>query len=238
MPAALRSKATLVASAILIVLLLFIYTPLPEGYPENVQAVTDKVWRPPASHNQQSFQLQELRDIKSKNAFVTLMAQEPESPMDDHYFLATRLLTYQLVHAPETKSSIPLVIMVTKFVSEKKRNRLRKDGAIVVEVEDLRAEWIYKSQFHNPRYGDVMTKLRAWELTQFELLCFIDIDMVVTAPLDGVFNDPAVKLQTTKKNPDFIKADEAPHPPQYLFAATREVSAYPTLAILNVKGLC
>ena len=52
---------------------------------------------------------------------------------DDVYYVATRVLVYQLLHGPETRTltSIPVVVMCTKDVAEHKRARLEKDGAIV-----------------------------------------------------------------------------------------------------------
>lgn len=78
------------------------------------------------------FQL-ELSSIKSKHAYATFLASDSEedsydSINEDKYFVATRILAYQLLHAPETRSnnSIPFVVLVNKHVSEAKRDRLRR----------------------------------------------------------------------------------------------------------------
>ncbi|KAK4956086.1 hypothetical protein LTR28_005972 [Elasticomyces elasticus] len=75
-----------------------------------------------------------------------------------------------------------------------------------------------------------MTKLRLWELTQFERILFLDGDTVLTRPLDDVFDDPAVKLQVTRDNTKYIVADEGTLPLTYAFAGvpeTKRVHSYP-----------
>jgi len=57
-----------------------------------------------------------------------------------------RLLAYQLLYAPETRSrkAIPIhfLILVAHNLPEHKRERLRRDGAPVVEVQLIGADWI------------------------------------------------------------------------------------------------
>ena len=58
----------------------------------------------------------------------------------DAYFASARILTYQLLHAPETRNSrpIPFPVLCTKAVSEAKKARLREDGATIVVAEDIK----------------------------------------------------------------------------------------------------
>lgn len=107
-------------------------------------------------------------------------------------------------------------------VSEKKRQRLRQDGATIVEAASFDvAEWLVSE---NPRFASVVSKLRVFELTQFELVCFLDGDHVLTRPLDGVFEDPTVGIKTTATNPGNIIADETPLPDSYVFATVHEMN--------------
>ncbi|KAF2252809.1 glycosyltransferase family 8 protein, partial [Trematosphaeria pertusa] len=161
---------------------------------------------------------------KSKRAFATFLAGEEDSDENDPYFVAVRVLTYQLLHAKETASrdrSIPFVVMATKNVSESKRNRLRKDGAIVVVGDWLYADWV---QAATSAWRDIMVKLRLWELTQFDRIAMLDGDTVLTEPIDGIFDDPAVTMQTTLDLADAIKDDEQPLPEKYAFAGIPEMS--------------
>jgi hypothetical protein len=73
----------------------------------------------------------------------------------------------------------------------------------------------------------ILQKLRLFELTQFDRVCFMDGDTVLQGPMDDVFEDPAViELQPTLDIKDQIKDDEAALPAQYLLAARPE-SGFP-----------
>lgn len=227
----LRSKVAIAWLLIVCTFFFFVYAPLPDradDYRDQaVHSAVDAVWRPftPQSSH---WRPTELTDVKSKNAYATFLAGNEMSEDEDVYFLGARLLAYQLIYDAKTRTreSIPFVVIVTKTVSEAKKDRLRKDGAIVVVVEDLVAEWIAERDPINPRFHDVMTKLRLWELTQFDRICLIDGDTVLMDNIDGVFEDPAVKMQTTMDKADAIRDDEAPLPHEYAFATTAEPSTY------------
>lgn len=164
---------------------------------------------------------------ESKYAYATLMTgKSKDEEAAEIYFTAARMLTYQLLHAPETRSnfirapeskhnaSIPFIIMVTKLVPEEKRSRLRKDGAIVLEIEDIDASLI---NITNPQWAECFDKLRAWELVQFDRIVFTDLDMILQRPIDGIFNDPATATQKTLQAID-SQDGESPIPSEYVFA--------------------
>lgn len=158
---------------------------------------------------------------------------------DDGYFQGTRVLAYQLLHSKTaaTNNSIPLLVLCTRDVSKRKRDRLKKDGATVVLVEKLGAEWAHAA---TPRWVDNLVKLRLFQLTEYNKICFIDADTLVTKPLDGVFFDEATLTQATLPNPAQIKDDEAALPRTYMFASHGEFYGYnhpyppnPDLTYLN-----
>lgn len=170
--------------------------------------------------------------VESPYAYVTFLAgdastgstNETENMNSDNYFLATRLLAYQILHAPETRitHSYDLVVLVTPQVSEAKRQRLRADGASVIEVHPLEtASWVV---INNNQWADVLSKLRLWELTQYDRVCFLDADVVLTRSLDGVFSDLAVSSQPTLKKADGIHPDEAALPEDFVFASQLEMN--------------
>jgi len=76
----------------------------------------------------------------------------------DPYFDGARILAYQILHAPETRTklNIPLVVFVHENVDQTKRERLKSDGAQVMEWSDLRVDWI-RPKDH--RWMDVLAKL-------------------------------------------------------------------------------
>ncbi|KAL9623537.1 MAG: hypothetical protein Q9160_002218 [Pyrenula sp. 1 TL-2023] len=164
-----------------------------------------------------------------KYAFATFLTGTSANVTDkddnhDNYLVATRILIYQLLHAPETRSKtkIPIVALVTKEVPESKRARLRKDGAIVKEVRHVHgAGW---EDATSPNWADVLTKLRLWELVEYDRVAFLDGDTILTKPIDGVFDDPAVAQLTTSSNPAATHPDEAPLPSKYSFAAITQLA--------------
>lgn len=175
---------------------------------------------------------------KPKYAYVTFLSSttvDNNKPDDDDvYFVGARILAYQLLHDPKTRtrSEIPFVIAVTRDVPQSKRNRLVQDGADIIEVERLTADWINTEH----RYSEVMTKLRIASWTQFDRVMFLDVDTIITAPLDGIFNDPAaivrrnLQLHLKRNVTDAYKLDEGEQPKTYVFAGTpslRQGHAYP-----------
>ncbi|KAJ5728341.1 glycosyl transferase family 8 protein [Penicillium malachiteum] len=110
----------------------------------------------------------------------------------DTEYVNTRTLVYQLLHAPSTKlhKEVPIIVLVNENVRESKRQRLRDDGVIIVEVETI----------SNDRWGDMATRLRIFDPTvvSYEKILFIDADTVLTRPIDKIFNDPSTKLSPVK----------------------------------------
>ncbi|KAF1949488.1 nucleotide-diphospho-sugar transferase [Byssothecium circinans] len=224
-----RSKPLLFSIAALIVIVFLFYTPLPsscDAYSDTVVCqVADKARNhfPYKSHAQVKYQ--DLAHVKSKYAFATFLSGKEDATIDDPYFIGVRILTYQLLHASDTRSSdpaIPFVVLCTDKVPEAQRERLRKDGAIVIIGESIKSDWAKTSV---STWEGIMTKLRLWELTQFERIALLDGDTVLTHPLDGIFSDPAVQLQETlfNKTGDAIKPDEATLPSTYSFAGVPEM---------------
>lgn len=110
-------------------------------------------------------------DREEKVAYATFLSGTEYSGDDleeDKYFVAVRILVWQLKHVPETRTNRhDVIVIVTPSVSQSRRDRLRKDGAIVHPVELLHVEnqsWI-KNEIH--RFEEVMAKLRVWEMTQY-----------------------------------------------------------------------
>jgi alpha-N-acetylglucosamine transferase len=71
-----------------------------------------------------------------------------------------------------------------------KRKKLEQEGATVLVVEKLGSNWL---QPLADRWKDIMTKLRLWELVQYDRIIFLDADMLLLKPMDGIFNDPAAQ---------------------------------------------
>lgn len=65
-----------------------------------------------------------------------------------------------------------------------------------------------------------MTKLRLFELYQYDKVVFLDSDTLITRRMDGIFDDSAAQIQQNKgdKSPEKMPADEGAQPETYLFA--------------------
>lgn len=74
-----------------------------------------------------------------RRAFVTFLegfdnGNKNATDDEDIYHLATRVLVYQLLYGPDTRTvtSIPFVVMATEDVAQHERARLEKDGATII----------------------------------------------------------------------------------------------------------
>ena len=201
-----RTKQAIIGALLLLLILVFTFEP------------------PRLSRNPQSSPASSKSSVDSKSpyAYVTLLASNPKfdnNPVpddEDEYYVGTRVLVYQLLHAPKTgtNTSIPFVVLATPDISESKVERLRKDGATVKVIERITESWIKPGV---PRWRDVLSKLRMLEMTQFEKVLCLDADMYITERMDGIFADPATAPLPPK--PELAVADEAPLPNAYMLAS-------------------
>jgi alpha-N-acetylglucosamine transferase len=168
-------------------------------------------------------------NAEKKYAYVTLLSGTVDAPEDlakDNYFVAVRILLWQLLHNPGTRTNHDVIVMVTPSVTQSRRDRLEKDGATVMLVDFVRGKndgWIHGG---DPRWADLMTKFRCWQLTQYERVLLLDGDSMLRSSLDGVFEDPAsAQVQKTDfKHPNATVLDgQKPFPEDYVLAAGSEV---------------
>jgi alpha-N-acetylglucosamine transferase len=163
---------------------------------------------------------------KHKHAYVAFLAPYTKATgqstsanvgEEDHYLVGIRMLLYQLLHDPITRTTthIPFIVLVTQSVPQSDRDRLTRDGATVIEVEKIKLDWIKPGR---ERWMDVMDKLHVFELVQYEKVLLLDADTVIVKPLDAIFADPATELSENLGKPESIHADEAAQPSQYIMA--------------------
>ncbi|KAH8697888.1 nucleotide-diphospho-sugar transferase [Talaromyces proteolyticus] len=175
-----------------------------------------------------------LREIKGdrfpRYAIATFLSEDPseENSPEDYYFLATRILAYQLLHDPATRcnrTNIPFVVLVTDEVNEAKRNQLTRDGAKVVRAQDIPlTRWTSTGATH---WKNQFNKLRLLEMTQYDRVLFLDADTILTRPIDGIFNEPESQVAATSllvERPKQIRWDEGQPPAEYVFAARSDSS--------------
>jgi len=154
-------------------------------------------------------------------AYVTWLSGTVDQTDDlenDKYFVATRILLWHLLHNPSTRTQgIDVVVMVDPSVSEARRARLVRDGAILHAVEFLTSSIALHPE--QERWKNIMTKLRVFQMTQYSRILMLDGDTMLPHPLDGVFDDPGAQIQHTQ---DHEPTTLAALPPTYLLAGISE----------------
>jgi len=159
---------------------------------------------------------------ESPYVYVTLHAPNPLhdnvtiADDGDEYFVATRVLAYQLLHALQTatNSSIPFVVLCTPEIPHSQLDRLRQDGATVKVIERITESWMKPGL---KRWRDMMSKLWIFEMTQYEKVLFLDSDMYVNKRMDGIFTDETTKPLPVKQT--LASEDEGTIPEAYIFSA-------------------
>ncbi|EME88017.1 glycosyltransferase family 8 protein [Pseudocercospora fijiensis CIRAD86] len=227
-----RWNCAYLALTVITLVALVAVIPLPKDYRAPRDAFIHDVTEHIAIRPTANLDASQIAKPASKHAYATFLAssageRDDENISEDKYFVATRILAYQtlfnsIIHAPETRTrnEIPFIVLVNEGVSEAKRERLRRDGAIIWEADPVDPKWI-KTEVST--WQAVLTKLRLWELTQFERICFLDGDTVLTRNIDDVFEDPAVSTMQTGTKGSAIREDEAQQPRQYVFAGVPEM---------------
>ncbi|KAF1951473.1 nucleotide-diphospho-sugar transferase [Byssothecium circinans] len=166
---------------------------------------------------------------KEKLAYVVLLSGTIDSAQGDdlekdNYFIATRILIWQLLHVPESRTKHDVIVMVTPSVTQSRVDRLKKDGAIVTLVDFVKTphdSWIHPGEH---QWDDLMTKFRAWQLTQYNRVLLLDGDTQVRRQLDGVFDQPLAQIQKSLTDPAFTPLEgQIRWPDTYLFAGGSEV---------------
>lgn len=94
-----------------------------------------------------------------------------------------------------------MVLLVTADVSRSARRRLARAGWTLRDIEVVKNPVPSRQQLF-PRFDKVFTKLRAWELEEFEKVVLLDADMVVMRNLDSLFERPELAAA-----PDFLRPD-------------------------------
>lgn len=167
-----------------------------------------------------------LINTNSDYAFATFLAEtDNESDprpgpgeQDDVYLTSTRMLIYQLLHDPDTRTntSIPFIVLTTPGLAAWKRTLLTAEGARVVEYPPITTSWMQPGR---ARWKHVMSKLNVFHLTQFSKVLLLDSDIVVFKRLDGIFSEPETTIQENRGVAENALPDEGSQPTRYLMAA-------------------
>ena len=117
-------------------------------------------------------------------------------------------------------SSRDMVCLVTKAVPAEWRGALSVAGWTVREVDEVREFWWDKSSECSKfdadqaeRWGHMATKLRLWQLTQYERIMYLDADTVLTGARRPPPELAFVRRQDTASVPPPHPAPPPPPPP-------------------------
>jgi len=105
----------------------------------------------------------------------------------DDYLEAARVLALGL---RRSGSKYPLVVMVTPDVSNYTRNVLQQEGCIIEEVDRINGGTDKVHAF--ARFNMGYTKLRAWTLTKYERLVWLDSDILLLQNIDELLDPQSV----------------------------------------------
>jgi glycogenin glucosyltransferase len=98
-------------------------------------------------------------------------------------------------------TEVPRIVMVTPDVGLGAREQLVEQGFVLRDVEPI-SNPNPTTQQMLPRFGAAYTKLRAWELTEFDKVVLLDADTLVVQNIDDLFDRPEIAAA-----PDFFLPD-------------------------------
>jgi alpha-N-acetylglucosamine transferase len=99
---------------------------------------------------------------------------------------------------------------------------LAEEGATVIGVDTLEPSSWHPSP-GQARWIDQFTKLRLFELTDYERIAYMDNDMLVARPLDDIWDEEEViNPKATVLDDTKTQLDEAPLPASYVIAGVTD----------------
>ncbi|WBG92173.1 glycosyltransferase family 8 protein [Pantoea piersonii] len=110
-------------------------------------------------------------------AWVTLLTQ-PD------YLVGVKALHRSL---KQSNTRWPLVVMATEAIPQADRAALQAEGCVVQQVDPIYPNRELEQHYASAQFGEVWTKLRAWQLTAYERVVFLDADMLVLRNMDELF---------------------------------------------------
>ncbi|KAJ3558036.1 hypothetical protein NM688_g1145 [Phlebia brevispora] len=132
-----------------------------------------------------------------QNCTVLCELPSPATPMAPNAAYATlltktdylpgALVLHQSLRDVDAK--YPLVVMTTPSVSEVDKEILAKRGIKLRDIESLRPEpGTHILPAHDIRFQDTWTKLRAFELAEYDRIVLLDSDMIVMRNMDELMD--------------------------------------------------
>ena len=126
--------------------------------------------------------------IRSREAYATFLSDVKEP----WYSVSTRLLTFQFKHDPVTMDpDRDFVVLTTPHIPLGLEEQLRREGATVERRELIRGMPGELDPYGSEQWKDQYSKLHVFNLTMYERILFLDSDMVINQPMQGIWEDQA-----------------------------------------------
>lgn len=127
--------------------------------------------------------------LNKNNAWITLLT-------DNSYINGELALVNGL---KEVNTCYPIYCVITPDISEENKNILKYLGVNIIEVEKLIPEfykkysmedWKKAKSLHCQGWHNALTKLKIFDLTQFDTIVYIDNDTMIYENMDELFTMP------------------------------------------------
>ncbi|OUM58210.1 glycosyltransferase family 8 protein [Piromyces sp. E2] len=139
----------------------------------------------------------------NKNAFFVMLTSEGNKV--DNYYMYVSTIVYRLLHKKEIRTKrtdVDVVVMVTEDVADWKIRNLRNLGAVIKVVNKIRVGTNY---IINRSWRNCYTKLRMFEMTEYETIVYLDADLYLKKNIDELFDIARDVRNKTGRN-DFFGA--------------------------------
>ncbi|XP_057809126.1 putative UDP-glucuronate:xylan alpha-glucuronosyltransferase 4 [Salvia miltiorrhiza] len=122
---------------------------------------------------------EELSEEKAREAYVTVLHSS------EAYVCGAIALAQSII---QTNTTRELVLLADDHVSPESMNGLRAAGWKIKRIRRIRSPHSRKDSYNEWNYS----KLRLWQLVEYDKVMFIDADLIVTRNLDGFFGHPQI----------------------------------------------
>ncbi|KIM24985.1 glycosyltransferase family 8 protein [Serendipita vermifera MAFF 305830] len=138
-------------------------------------------------------------------AYMTLLSRSS--------YLAGAMVLHHSLQA--AKAKYPLIILVTSTLPEEDLQILARSGIETKQVELLLLpESRYDQSKTEARFTDIWTKVRVFELEEYEKIVFLDSDMLVRRNMDEMFDYPISANQVAATYACACNPMKIPHYPK------------------------
>ena len=105
----------------------------------------------------------------------------------DNFFPGLCALSYSL---KKVNAKYPLSVVVHARVSQDIKNRISNMGIALIEMNDIVVDDTILSSNLEKRWNRTLFKLNIFNITKFEKIVFLDLDMIIMHNIDALFSCP------------------------------------------------